>query len=400
MVHPDAAGVDVGSQLHAVVALSDRDSEPVKNSPRNMSIQPVDLSVVIPTFNERGNLGELIKQIAVALEGIPWEVIIVDDDSPDGTAAEARLMYRSDPRVRCIQRLGRRGLSSACIEGMLASSAEFLAVMDADLQHDPSVLRSMYESLAADEADLVVGSRYVSGGSVGQWDSHRLAISRFATRLANLVTCRKVADTMSGFFSLKRQVFEECARNLSSLGFKILLDIIASSKDHVRIKEIPFTFGTRLYGESKLSTNVAWEFLLLLADKLVGKYVPVRFLAFVCIGLIGIGVHFLVLSVLFKGLNVGFPTSQAVATAVAILSNFSVNNILTYSGQSLRGSAWLKGLLTFYLICGVGAMANVGVSSYLVRQDTPWALAALSGIFMSAVWNYVVSARYTWKTGS
>jgi dolichol-phosphate mannosyltransferase len=362
-----------------------------------MSMQPAELSVVIPTFNERGNLGELIKRITAALEGIRWEVIVVDDDSPDGTAAEARAMYGGDARVRCIRRLGRRGLSSACIEGMLASSARFLAVMDADLQHDPSVLRSMYDSLVADEADLVIGSRYASGGSVGQWDSRRLAISHFATRLSNFVTRRPVADTMSGFFSLKRQVFEDCARDLSSLGFKILLDIIASSKDSVRIKEIPYTFGTRLSGESKLSTNAAWEFLLLLADKLVGKYVPVRFLAFASIGGLGIGVHFLVLSIVFKGLNVSFPASQAIATAVAILFNYSINNVLTYSGQSLKGFAWLKGLLTFYLICGVGAVANVGVSSYLFAHDTFWALAALSGIAMSAVWNYAVSARYTWR---
>ena len=134
-----------------------------------MSVQPAELSVVIPTFNERGNLSELIRHITAALEGIRWEVIVVDDDSPDGTAAEARRMYRSDARVRCIQRVNRRGLSSACIEGMLASSARFLAVMDGDLQHDPTILRRMYDALAADEADLVIGSRYAGGGGVGQW---------------------------------------------------------------------------------------------------------------------------------------------------------------------------------------------------------------------------------------
>lgn len=313
-----------------------------------MSVQPAELSVVIPTFNERGNLSELIRRITVALEGIPWEVIVVDDDSPDGTAAEARGMYRGDARVRCIHRVNRRGLSSACIEGMLASSARFLAVMDGDLQHDPSILRRMYDALAADEADLVIGSRYAGGGSVGQWDSRRIAISQFATRLARLVTRRQVADPMSGFFSLKRQVIEGCARDLSSLGFKILLDIIATSKEHVRIKEIPFTFGTRLYGESKLSSNVAWEFLLLLADKLVGKYVPVRFLVFAGIGMLGIGVHFLALSILFKGLDVGFTTSQTLGTAVTILFNFSVNNVsylLRPFAQGIRVAQRIAGVL-------------------------------------------------------
>jgi dolichol-phosphate mannosyltransferase len=362
-----------------------------------MAFQPAELSIVIPTFNERGNLPELIRRIAAALGDIRWEVIIVDDDSPDGTADQARQMYLEDPRVRCIHRLGRRGLSSACIEGMLTSSARFLAVMDADLQHDPSVLRTMYDMLAADEADLVIGSRYTSGGSVGQWDGRRLAISRLATRLSNLVTKRPVADTMSGFFSLKRQVFEDCAKNLSSLGFKILLDIIASCKESVRIREVPYTFGARLSGESKLSTNVAWEFLLLLADKMVGKYLPVRFLAFAFIGSLGVGVHFLVLTLMFKVAKAPFAVSQATATAVAILFNFSLNNVLTYAGRSLKGAAWFRGLLTFYLICGIGAVANVGVSSYLFVHDTYWAIAALAGILMSVVWNYAVSARYTWK---
>jgi dolichol-phosphate mannosyltransferase len=210
------------------------------------------------------------------------------------------------------------------------------------------------------------------------------------------VTRRPLADIMSGFFALKRTVFEDCAPSLSGLGFKILLDIIVSAKDDVRIKEIPFIFGTRIYGESKLSPNVAWEFVLLLADKLVGKYVPVRFLAFATVGVLGIGVHFIVLAIAFKSLKLSFALSQAFATGVAILCNFSVNNVLTHTGQSLSGFAWVRGLLAFYLVCGIGATANVGAASYMFSHDTPWAMAALSGILMSAVWNYAMSARYTW----
>ena len=202
---------------------------------------------------------------------------------------------------------------------------------------------------------------------------------------------------MSGFFALRREVLESCVKQLSSLGFKILLDIVASSEKTVRIKEVPFTFGERLTGESKLTTNVVWEYLLLLADKLVGRYVPVRFLAFASIGAIGVGVHFLVLATAFKLFGQGFALSQSIATAVAIAFNYTVNNLLTYSGQSLRGSRWVRGLLSFYLICGIGAFANVGVSSYLFGHATSWPLAALAGIAMSSVWNYAVSARYTWR---
>lgn len=372
--------------------------DPVASSVAPVAVAaPVQLSVVVPTYNERGNLLELTRRLDAALDGIAWELIVVDDDSPDGTAAHAREIYQRDTRVRCVRRIGRRGLSSACIEGMLSSSAPFLAVMDGDLQHDPAVLRRMLQALRQDEADLVVASRYVEGGSVGDWDSQRAMISRVATRLSGLVTHRPISDPMSGFFALRRSVLDACVKDLSSLGFKILLDIVASSERSVRIKEIPFTFGERLSGESKLSTNVIWEYLLLLADKLVGRYVPVRFLAFAAIGALGVGVHFLVLSVVFKGLGLSFSAGQSTATMVAIAFNFSVNNLLTYSGQSLRGRRWLRGLLSFYLICGVGAFANIGVSSYLFGNNTSWPLAALAGIAMSSVWNYAVSARYTWK---
>lgn len=361
------------------------------------TLPPAEISVVIPTYNESGNLRELIRRLDSALEGITWEVIVVDDDSPDGTAAQARALYQSDPRVRCLRRIGRRGLSSACIEGMLASSAPYLAVMDGDLQHDPFVLRTMLQALRRNDADLVIGSRYMSGGSVGDWNGQRVLISRVATRLSSLVTRRPISDPMSGFFALRREALESCVRSLSSLGFKILLDIVASSEKSIRIKEVPFTFGERLSGDSKLSTNVIWEYLLLLADKLVGRYVPVRFLAFVSIGALGVGVHFLVLSSAFKLFGQSFAVSQSAATAVAIAFNYTVNNLLTYSGQSLRGRRWFRGLLSFYLICGIGAFANVGVSSYLFGHDTSWPLAALAGIAMSSVWNYAVSARYTWR---
>lgn len=362
-----------------------------------VALAPIELSVVVPTYKERGNLDELRRRLETALSGVAWELIIVDDDSPDGTADHAKTMHRDDPRVRCIRRIGRRGLSSACIEGMLSSSAPFVAVMDGDLQHDPMVLRRMLAALRADEADLVVGSRYVEGGSVGDWDGTRIVISRFATRLAGLVTRQPLADPMSGFFALKRSTFDACAHRLSSLGFKILLDIVASSDASLRLKEVSFTFGQRLAGESKLSTNVIWEYLLLLADKLVGNWVPVRFLAFSAIGALGIGVHFSVLSTLFKGFDTSFVAGQSAATATAILFNYSINNVLTYAGRSLRGAAWLRGLLTFYVICGIGAFANVGISSWLFGNDTSWPLAALAGIAMSSVWNYAVSARYTWR---
>jgi dolichol-phosphate mannosyltransferase len=341
----------------------------------------------------------LVRQVSQALTGIHWEMIIVDDDSPDGTAREARGIFFVDPRVRCVQRVGRRGLSTACIEGMLSCSTRLLAVMDADLQHDPALLRLMYERLKSGDADVVVGSRYIAGGSMGEWDQRRQFVSRFATKLAGAITHHPVADTMSGFFALRRDILDIAIRRLSTRGFKILLDILSALPADVRVIELPYTFRNRMAGESKLSVNVIWEFLLLLADKLVGRYVPVNFLAFGAIGGIGIGVHFLVMLIVFKAFGANFAVAQSAATAVAILFNYTINNLLTYAGASLKGVAWVKGLVSFYLICGIGAFANVGVADYLFgQQKTSWVLASLAGIAMSSVWNYAVSARYTWKS--
>jgi len=359
-------------------------------------VPPVELSIIVPTYNETGNVPELVRRIRIALEGLAWEVIVVDDDSPDGTADAARKLYQDDARVRCLQRIGRRGLASACVEGMLASSAPYLAVMDADLQHDPTVLVKMLMILRNKEADLVVGSRYIEGGSVGHWGGKRLAISRIATRLSNTIAHQSVSDPMSGYFALTRETFGACVKGLSALGFKILLDILASSSKSIKVVEVPIVFGLREKGQSKLSGNAVWEHVLLLFDKHFGKYVPVRFFSFGLIGATGAVVHFLVLGLLYRVFDLPFMLGQTIATFVALIFNFTVNNLLTYAGQTLRGAAWFRGLASFAIVCGIGAVANIGIASYLFSQETPWQLSALAGIAMGAVWNYAVSARYTW----
>ena len=362
-----------------------------------MQTSIAELSVVVPTFRERDNVAELVRRLDACLTDAAWEVIFVDDDSSDGTADRVRALARSDPRIRCLQRIGRRGLSSACVEGMLASSAPYLAVMDADLQHDESVLPRMLEVLKAGDADLVVGSRYVAGGGIGAWNADRAMMSRFATRLSRLVVKRDLSDPMSGFFALRRDVFEQAVRNLSNVGFKILLDLLASSPKPLRLKEIPYQFRERHAGESKLDSQAMWGYLMLLGDKLFGHVVPVRFVAFTLVGGIGVLVHFMVLSVLFDAMSLSFGVSQAIATMVAMTSNFALNNALTYRDMRLRGRRWLEGWLSFMLVCAVGAVANVGIASYLFVHDTVWVLAALAGIAVGAVWNFAVTGIYTWN---
>jgi dolichol-phosphate mannosyltransferase len=354
------------------------------------------LSVVVPTFNERDNVHELVRRLGECLRDIAWEVIFVDDDSPDGTVEAVRQLAASDARVRCIHRIGRRGLSSACIEGVMASSAPYVAVMDGDLQHDEAILPRMLTALAGGGLDIAVGSRYVAGGGIGQWDKGRALISRFATRLSQLVVPAELKDPMSGFFMMRRDSFMDCVRQLSALGFKILLDLFASSREPLRFVEIPYAFRNRQAGASKLDNQAAWDYVMLLMDKMVGHLVPVRFLAFAIIGGLGVGVHMTVLLLLFKGEVLGFTTAQAAATITAMVFNFALNNAMTYRDRRLTGLGWVRGLVSFMLACSVGALANVGIADYLFGRSSGWLLAALAGILVGAVWNYAATSFYTW----
>lgn len=355
------------------------------------------LAIVVPTFQERDNIAELVRRLDATLAGIPWEVVFVDDDSPDGTADAVRELGRSDPRVRCLHRIGRRGLSSACVEGVLATSADTIAVMDADLQHDETILPEMLRAIRERGADVAVGSRYVAGGGIGEWDEGRARISRLATRISRVVVPEGLADPMSGFFMVRRDVFMDSVRSLSTLGFKILVDLFASSPRALRFVEVPYRFRERHAGESKLDNRVAWDFGMLLLDKMVGRWVPVRFLSFAMIGGLGVVVHMGVLTVLFRTGLAAFGTGQAIASAVAMVFNFFLNNELTYRDAKLRGPAMVRGLLVFMLVCGLGAVANVGVADWLFsEQRQGWVVAALAGILVGAVWNYTTSSFYTW----
>jgi dolichol-phosphate mannosyltransferase len=246
----------------------------------------IELTVVVPTFNERDNIPLLVARLDGVLAGIAWEVVFVDDDSPDGTAEAVRALARQDRRVRVVQRLGRRGLSSACVEGVLSSAAPYFAVMDADLQHDDTVLPAMFSRLKADDLDVVVGSRYLDDRAIEGLSERRESISRLGTRVARLILHADLTDPMSGFFVMRRTAFDGAVRNLSLQGFKILLDIFSSSPRPLRFAEIPCRFLPRQHGASKLDTMAAWEFGMLILDKLIGRIVPVRFFVFVFSSLI------------------------------------------------------------------------------------------------------------------
>ncbi|GAC1497946.1 MAG: glycosyltransferase family 2 protein [Steroidobacteraceae bacterium] len=366
--------------------------------PRALRSGP-ELSIIVPTFNERENIAELIERLALCLTDCSWEVIVVDDDSPDGTADLVREHAAMDSRVRCLQRIGRRGLSSACVEGMLATTARFLAVIDADLQHDERLLPQMLDMLKQGDTDIVVGSRYAPGGDISDWDARRARMSRLAMRLSRVLVPSELTDPMSGFFMMRRSVLDGSAHRLSAIGFKILTDVFASFPRPLRFKELPYRFRVRRAGESKLDSVTAWDYVMLLLDKLIGRWVPVRFLAFTIVGASGVTVHLAVLTLLFHGLHQSFVASQGAATLCAMTFNFTVNNVLTYRDMRLLGVRWLRGWASFVLACSIGGIANLGVASTIYGFGRGWFPAAIAGISVGAVWNYAVTMMLTWGRG-
>ncbi|MDE2580227.1 MAG: glycosyltransferase family 2 protein [Rhodospirillales bacterium] len=356
-----------------------------------------ELTVVIPCYNERANVALMVAKLHTALAGIAWEAVFVDDNSPDGTAEAARAIARHDPRVRAIRRIGRRGLASAVIEGALSSSADYVAVIDGDLQHDERKLADMLSALREGGCDIAVGSRHVEGGSnEGLANSWRHRLSDTGIRLAQFSLPVKLTDPMSGFFMLPRPLFERLAPRLTGQGFKILLDLLLSAPEPLRVREVPVLFHARQAGESKLDVLVLLQFGGLLLDKTLGGVLPLRFISFALVGAIGVGVNVAVL-LLGRGLGLEFGLAQTIATVIAMIGNFGLNNAVTYRDQRLRGPRLWRGLVLFMVVCSIGAAANVGIAQTLFADKLGWTLSGLAGAAIGVVWNYAVSATLVWR---
>jgi dolichol-phosphate mannosyltransferase len=366
----------------------------------------VELAVILPTYNERANLSSMIERLEAALSGIVWEAIFVDDNSPDGTADEARALSQGDRRVRVIQRIGRRGLASAAIEGMLSTAAPVVAVMDADHQHDPMLLPDMLAALNSGNYDVAVASRFAEGASTEAWGRpDRVKASGIANTIARKLTGVELSDPMSGYFMLRAGTVRADAHRLSGVGFKILLDILATVDAPLRVKEFPLHFAARAAGESKLDRTVVFEFLVGLYDRWLGRIIPTRFALFGTIGAAGVLVHMMVLATFlqifggsFKGQLVSaFELGQTTAAVVAMTFNFVLNNALTYADKRLTGFLpLLKGWCKFALTCSIGLSANVGIAAILVRYGIHEYPSAVTGIIVGSVWNFALSSRFVW----
>lgn len=358
---------------------------------------PLELAIVVPTFNESANIVLLLEALERSLAGIIYEVIFVDDDSSDGTAALVRQIARTNPRVRILQRVGRRGLASACLEGMMATPALYIAVMDGDLQHDEGILPAMLQKIRNEKLDLVVATRNAEGGGMGEFSKHRVWLSNLGRRLSQSVSHTELSDPMSGFFMLDRRFLEEVVHSTSGVGFKILLDIVASARSPVRFGEVPYRFRKRIHGTSKLDILVGLEYLQLLLDKAVGNLIPPRFIIFSMVGAGGLVLSLGLLYLLLSFGKMQFLTAQAITTFVAMTANFFLNNSMTYRDRRLRGRRLWIGLATFYVACFVGAVVNLRVAEFIKDAGSSRYLAAACGLSVGAVWNYAVTSIITWR---
>ena len=355
-----------------------------------------NLTIVIPTFNESGNVPVLLSRLHGVLAGIDWEAVFVDDDSPDGTAQTIRELALADSHVRLIHRVGRRGLASACVEGMLSTSAPFIAVMDADLQHDESVLPAMLQKLEGESLDIVVASRH-AGGSMGQFSARRVQLSNLGKKLASVVCHAEVTDPMSGFFALRSSYLQEVVHHLSQSGFKILVDLLASAKRPIALGEVPYTFRSRHSGESKLDSSILASYLYLLADQTFGRWLPLRFFLFCLVGGGGVLLHLLCLA---SGLDLGLTFDHALiaATIVAMTGNYVVNNTFTFVGRKRKGRQWFTGLLIWYAACSVGVLLNLRAADALHDHGLGWLVAGVAGLSIAAVWNFAVTNVMVWRS--
>ena len=358
------------------------------------TLRPI-LSIVTPSYNERGNIRLLVTALTQAMGPVAWELIVVDDDSPDETWREVLNVAAEGAPVRCIRRVGRRGLASAVVEGAMAAQGEYVAVIDADMQHDETLLVRMLDTLQQSDADIVIASHHVKGGGLGEWNEGRKRLSAFATHCSRLLIGDNVSDPMSGFFMTRRAVFDNVVYDLSQQGYKILLDILTASRKPLKVAELPYVFRDRAEGESKLDVMVVAEYAFLLVEKLSHGLLPPRFILFSLVGGLGLVIHLATLGIL-KSFGESFLQAQTIATLVAMSFNFVLNNMTTYRSQRLRGWNFILGYFIFCAVCSLGALANLSVANLAISQVNSWPFAGAAGALMSAVFNFSVSTKFVW----
>ena len=358
------------------------------------------ISIIIPTYKEKENIVPLVERINGSLSKYDYEIVIVDDNSADGSEELVAGLSKKYP-VKIIVRKNKRGLSSAVVDGITSTDSDFVIVMDADLQHPPEVLPDIVKAL--ENHDFVMGSRYIQGGSPGEWKLSRKIVSKVATLMA-LPIAPKVKDPMSGFFGFKRAVLDTAT--LSPTGWKIGLEILVRSK-FKSVTEVPYTFVPRAHGESKLSRRIMGEYIRQLLDLYSYKYQVLNFMVVGGIGwLINLGLYSLLLLVpALKGVQWNFLGKDQhnyllpfiISSLVAMISNYLMNRVSTFKGWKEQKSGFIR-----YMAMGLGTLfLDMGLLVLFVKYGNfPYVPAAALAILIAFVVRFLIARSWVWKKKS
>ena len=361
------------------------------------------LSIVLPTFNEGGSIRQVIESLLRLKTEHPLEILVVDDDSRDGTPDLVRALARQDPRIRIIQRVGRSGLASAIKEGLIAALYPIAVVMDSDGQHEPTSVGEAVQLLdQRGSLDLVAGSRFLDNSEIRGLSDRRTDGSTLANRLARWSLPRSyqhLSDCMSGFIVLRLNRCLPMVRQVDVNGFKFFYELLAISRGRLQVGEIPLSFQPRLHGSSKLDLAILWDFVVSLIHTATLRLLPRRAISFGLVGASGVVVQLLSTALLMGLFNLAFQQALPVAVITAASSNYLVNNALTFRDRRQSGRQLIKGLLKFLLVASLPALANVGLATSfytLIQAHALW--AQLAGIVVVYVWNYAASSRFVWNS--
>ena len=366
-----------------------------------MNSQNKIISIIIPTYNEYKNLPRLLDQLLNLETIFEKEIIIVDDNSSDGTQNLARSYSKNDRRIRLICRLGRSGLSSAIKEGCLCASGDLIVIMDADGQHEPNSIINGLKKFNNKNIDIIIGSRFLEESIIKGLSSKRESGSSIANFLARITlhsTYKKLTDYMTGFILLKRNSCIKYIEKIDVNGFKFLYELLSLSKGKLTVIEIPLVFGLREFGQSKLDLAVIWDFLISLIHNFFGRIIPRRAFSFALVGLIGVFVQMFVIYFLIGVTDFDFEKVLPIGVILAATSNYIINNILTFRSSKLSGKNFYFGLFKFLLVASLPIIANIGVANLFYNQlSSNTFIAQIAGIFVVFIWNYAASSRVVWN---
>ena len=362
------------------------------------------VSFVLPTYNESLSIEKAIQRIESLALNIDKEIIVVDDDSPDGTSKIVKSLSYQFNDLRLVRRYGRSGLASAIKEGIMCSTGSAVVVMDADGQHDIGSISSMLSLLENDpDLDLVIGSRFKADpNDLKGLSKSRTLGSTIANKTSRFVLDRRyqrLTDFMSGFFAFKASSLEEISKAVDVEGFKFLFEALSLSKGKLNVKEVAIRFHEREAGSSKLDIPVVWDYVISLIHSGSFRLMPRRMIGFGLVGLSGVVIQLSASSLLDLFTPGSFSQTLPFAVTLAAVWNFTLNNQLTFRSRKLKGKNYISGLLKFLFVSSLPIAANVGAAAYIYNTYGGSKLSAqLAGIVIAYLWNYVASSKVVWNS--